>query len=55
MGVKQGRFSPSAPEFFSTPQGLNPPVHRSSAWRMISAMPLANTKVSIQKVHVARN
>ncbi len=57
MGVKQGRFSPSAPEFFSASQRLNPPVRRgvnctgdcSSARRMISAMPLTNTKVSIQK------
>jgi hypothetical protein len=28
MGVKWGRFSPSAPEFFSAPQGINPPVRR---------------------------
>ncbi len=63
MGVKQGIFSPSAPEFFSALQGLNPPVRRgvnctgdcSSARRMISVMPLANTKVSIQKVHLARS
>jgi hypothetical protein len=30
MGVEQGRFSPSALEFFSAPQGLNPPSAKGS-------------------------